>query len=275
MPGEDLEDALVAARELQTLGEGVILTYLGENLASTEDTDRVAERYLEAVDRIEAAGLGGHISVKPTQLGIDIAPRLAESHLLRLVDRAGAAGVVVWIDMERSAYVDRTLDLFRAARARSPQVGVALQAYLRRTPGDLTALLALGPKVRVVKGAYLEPASLAYPGKADVDRQFFDLATRLIGEEGQGAGAHVHVATHDAALIDRIEAWALAHGAPATGYEYAMLYGIQRRLQARLAAAGRPPRVLISYGENWFPWYMRRLAERPANVWFAVKGGSM
>ncbi len=275
MPGEALDDAIGAARELQGLGAGVILTYLGENLASAGDTERVTASYLEAIDRILASGLDGHVSVKPTQLGVDIDPRLAEAQLLRLVDRAGASGVIVWIDMERSTYVDRTLELFRAARARSPRVGVALQAYLRRTPDDLTALLPLGPNVRVVKGAYLEPASLAYPRKADVDRQFFDLATRLLGEDGERAGARVHVATHDAALIGRIEAWAAARRVPEARYEYAMLYGIQRRLQARLTAARRPLRVLISYGEDWFPWYMRRLAERPANLWFAVKGGSM
>jgi proline dehydrogenase len=173
--------------------------------------------------------------------------------------------------MESSPYVDPTLDLFRRARAVSPRVGIALQAYLYRTAADIESLVPLGAAIRLVKGAYLEPPSVAYPKKADVDENFYKLACRLLADDAQGAGGLLHIATHDPRLADRLVAFIDAHHVPRTAYEYAMLYGIQRPLQQRLVAAGRPLRVLIAYGDYWFPWYMRRLAERPANVWFVVK----
>jgi proline dehydrogenase len=177
----------------------------------------------------------------------------------------------VWIDMESSPYVDPTLDLFRRARALSPRVGLALQAYLYRTAKDVESLVPLGSAIRLVKGAYLEPPSVAYPKKADVDQNFYALACRLLAEDAQRAGGLLHIATHDPRLADRLATFIDEHRVPKSAYEYAMLYGIQRPLQQRLVAAGRPLRVLIAYGEYWFAWYMRRLAERPANVWFVVK----
>jgi proline dehydrogenase len=165
--------------------------------------------------------------------------------------------------------VDRTLDLFRRLRARSPRVGVALQAYLYRTAADLESLLPLGPAARIVKGAYLEPASIAFPKKRDVDENFFKLATTML-TAGQAPGTLLHVATHDSALVARVEAFVSRQKTEAA-YEYAMLYGIQRPLQRRVAASGRALNVLIAYGEYWFPWYMRRLAERPANLGFVVR----
>ncbi len=273
MPGERLEDALAAARELRGARIGAILTFLGENLAHPDDTRRVTRMYLDAMNRAGEAGLGAHLSVKPTQLGLDIDPELCAANLLCLLERADQTQTVVWIDMESSSYVDLTLELYARARRHSSNVGVALQAYLYRTPKDLTALLTMAPRVRLVKGAYLEPPSIAWPRKADVDRQFFELATRLLGEEGRRAGATVHVATHDTSLVDRLDVWADGAGVDRSSFAHAMLYGVQRRLQTRLAAEGRPVFVLISYGDNWFPWYMRRLAERPANLWFVVKGG--
>jgi proline dehydrogenase len=271
MPGERLEDAMAASAAQQQLGVGTILTKLGENVTGLEEAEEVTRDYLDVLDKVQATDLRAHISVKPTQLGLDLDKELCFENLLRLVDRAEARDNFVWIDMESSPYVDPTLDLFRRARARSPRVGIALQAYLYRTAQDVESLVPLGSAIRLVKGAYLEPASVAYPKKADVDENFYRLACRLLADDAQRAGGLLHIATHDARLADRLAAFIDDHRVPTSAYEYAMLYGIQRPLQQRLVAAGRPLRVLIAYGEYWFPWYMRRLAERPANVWFVVK----
>jgi proline dehydrogenase len=209
--------------------------------------------------------------VKPTQLGLDLDKELCYRNLQRLVDRAAERNNFVWIDMESSPYVDPTLELFRRARARSPRVGVAVQAYLYRTAADIETLIPLGSAIRLVKGAYLEPPAIAFPKKADVDENFYKLATRLLADDAQRPGGLLHIATHDPRLCDRLSAFIDERRVPKPAYEYAMLYGIQRPLQQRLVASGRPLRVLIAYGEYWFPWYMRRLAERPANVWFVVK----
>ena len=271
MPGERLEDAMSAAAAQQRQGIGTIFTRLGENITRVEEAEEVTAHYLDVLDRVRTADLRAQISVKPTQLGLDLDRELCFRHLQRLVERAGQRDNFVWIDMESSPYVDPTLDLFRRARAGSSRVGVALQAYLYRTAKDVESLVPLGSAIRLVKGAYLEPPSLAYPKKADVDENFYRLGCRLLREDAQRAGGLLHIATHDATLVDRLDAYVEAQRAPASPYEYAMLYGIQRPLQERLVRSGRPLRVLIAYGEYWFPWYMRRLAERPANVWFVVK----
>jgi proline dehydrogenase len=271
MPGERLEDAMSAAATQQGLGIGTIFTKLGENLTRVDEAEEVTRHYLEMIDKVTGAGLNAQISVKPTQLGLDLDKELCGRNLQRLVDRASERGNFVWVDMESSPYVDPTLDLFRRARARSPLVGIALQAYLYRTAKDIESLVPLGSAIRLVKGAYLEPASVAFPKKADVDANFYALSCRLLAEDAQKAGGLLHIATHDPRLVERLSALVDERRVPSTAYEYAMLYGIQRPLQQRLAAAGRPLRVLIAYGEYWFPWYMRRLAERPANVWFVAK----
>jgi proline dehydrogenase len=271
MPGERFEDAMAAAARQQTQGITTIFTKLGENLTRVEDAEEVTLHYLDALDRIQAAGLDAHISVKPTQLGLDLDKELCYRNLQRLVDRAAERKNFVWIDMESSPYVDPTLELFRRTRVRSPRIGIALQAYLYRTEKDIESLVPLGSAIRLVKGAYLEAAEVAFPKKADVDESFYTLACRLLREDARRAGGLLHIATHDARLADRLAAFIDEHGIPKSAYEYAMLYGIQRSLQQRLVQAGRPLRVLVAYGEYWFPWYMRRLAERPANVWFVVK----
>jgi proline dehydrogenase len=271
MPGERLEDAMRAAAAQSASGISSLLTMLGENLEDADDAETVTRHYLDALDAIAAAGLNAQISVKPTQLGLDIGPDLCLANLHRLVDRADRLGNFVWIDMESSPFVDRTLDLFRRARARSPRVGVALQAYLHRTEADLESLLPLGPSLRIVKGAYLEPASIAVPGKADVDERFYALVTRMLRDDAVARKAMVQIATHDERLVQRLQAVIDERKPPATAYEFAMLFGIGRPLQAKIAASGRPLRVLISYGDHWFPWYMRRLAERPANIWFVAR----
>jgi proline dehydrogenase len=223
------------------------------------------------LDCVQQAGLRAEISVKPTQLGLDLDRAMCTRHLQRLIDRATERDNFVWIDMESSPYVDPTIELFRQARERSPRVGIALQAYLFRTEEDIAALLPLGCAVRLVKGAYLEPPSIAYPKKADVDENFYRLACRLLSDDAQRAGCRLHIATHDPRLVDRLKTYIWQYKVPKTAYEYAMLYGIQRPLQQRLVQGGEPLRVLIAYGEYWFPWYMRRLAERPANVGFVIK----
>lgn len=270
MPGEQLDDALAAAAAQQQERIGSILTHLGENVTTPAEAEAVTEHYLELLERTNAAGLDAHISIKPTQLGLDQDAALCRRNLQRLVARATTLQTLVWIDMENARYVDRTLDLFQRVRSGSALVGIALQAYLYRTAADLDALLPLGAAVRLVKGAYLERPDVAYPRKADVDDNYYRLAARAMREHTR-VGALLHLATHDAALVDRLAAHAEAGGVPRSYYEYAMLYGIQQPLQRRLAAAGERVRVLISYGEHWFPWYMRRLAERPANLWFVAR----
>ena len=271
MPGERLDDALAAARELRGRGVSTILTHLGENLSDAAEADRVTRHYLDVLERVRAEGLDAEISVKPTQLGLDLDRERCRENLLRLVEAARGAGNFVWIDMESSAYVDVTLDLYRAARARAPQVGVCLQSYLRRTAADLESLLPLEPSIRLVKGAYNEPAEVAFPSKRDVDENFFMLAARFLSATARSTAALLGIATHDVRLIERLQRFIATADIAARSYEFEMLYGIQRTLQQRLVGEGRRLRVLISYGEYWFPWYMRRLAERPANVLFVVK----
>jgi len=271
MPGERVEDAMAAASQQQAHGIGTIFTKLGENLTRAEEAEDVTTHYLEVIEGIRTAGLRAHISVKPTQLGLDLDKELCFRNLQRLVDRAAERDTFVWIDMESSPYVDPTLDLFRRTRARSSRVGIALQAYLYRTEADVESLVPLGSAIRLVKGAYLEAPSIAYPKKADVDENFYKLSCRLLQDDARRAGGLLHIATHDPRLVDRLGTYIWQQQVPPSAYEYAMLYGIQRPLQDRIVRAGRPLRVLIAYGEYWFPWYMRRLAERPANVWFVVK----
>jgi proline dehydrogenase len=271
MPGEEIDDALRAAAALKGEGLTTILTKLGENLTGVEEAEQVTRHYLDVFDRVAAAGLDAHVSVKPTQLGLDLDRELCQQNLERLLERAEARDNFLWIDMESSPYVDPTIELYRRARGRSSRVGLAVQSYLYRSAKDIEDLIALGPAIRMVKGAYLEPPDLAYPKKSDVDESFYRLCTRLMGADARQSGTLLHIGTHDPALIDRLLRYIEEHRVPRSAYEFAMLYGIQRGQQQRLARAGQPTRVLISYGEYWFPWYMRRLAERPANVWFVVR----
>jgi len=271
MPGERLDDALGAARELRARRMGVIVTELGENLTTPDDARAVAARYAAAIERIASEGLDAYVSIKPTQLGLDLDRTLCEALVVRLADLAAASGRSLWIDMESSRYVDDTLALVTAVRQRALPVGVAIQAYLYRSAADVDTLAPAGVSIRLVKGAYLEPPSVAMPRKRDVDDNYFGLATRLLTSAARTGGPTIHLATHDRLLIERLEAFIRTERIPDSVYEYAMLYGIQTSLQQRLAAEGRRVRVLISYGANWFPWYMRRLAERPANVWFVAR----
>ena len=271
MPGETMQEALEACRQQQQKHRtGTILTHLGENLSSLAEAAEVTGHYLELIDRVAAAGLDAQVSVKLTQLGLDLGLDACGRNLTELIARAESHGNMVWIDMESTKYVDPTLEIFRRARASSTKVGVCLQAYLRRTKDDLEALLPLAPAIRLVKGAYREPPELAFPDKADVDESYYQLAVRML-QPDVPAGTFLGVGTHDERLIGRIRNALAQRSATGVGCEFEMLYGIQRPLQARLVAEHQPLRVLVSYGEFWFPWYMRRLAERPANVLFVLK----
>jgi proline dehydrogenase len=270
IPGETLEAALQAGLILQHQGIGTVFTYLGENVTDTREAEAVAAHYVEVLTRIRDWPQPAEISVKLTQLGLDVDPELCSANLWRLL-KAAAPHQTVWIDMESSPYVDTTLEIYRRARAAYPNVGVCLQAYLRRTERDLLSLLPLGPAIRLVKGAYREPPELAFPRKRDVDANFFALARRLLSEEARRNGVRAAMATHDRRLIRRIAEFAAASGIPPAETEFQMLYGIQRDEQRRLAREGYRMLVLISYGSFWFPWFMRRLAERPANLFFLVR----
>lgn len=271
MPGEDLESGIAAARALQAKGVGAVLTYLGENLQKPEEAEQVTRHYLEVLARAKRASLDAEVSIKLTQLGLDLGRAACEASLASLIERAQANGTWIWIDMESSAYTDATLDIYRRARARFQNVGVCVQAYLHRTARDLDTLIPLGGGLRLVKGAYREPPDKAFPKKSDVDANYLVLAERLLGKEARKAGVRAIFGTHDSALIRRIEEVARRAALPPRELEFQMLYGIKRDEQARLAAQGNRFRVLISYGDAWFPWYMRRLAERPANVLFVLR----
>lgn len=271
MPGETLDEALAAATALQTAGMGVILTHLGENVVQRPEAEAVVQDYFGLLERLRTTDLDAEVSVKLTQLGLDLSPDLAYEHLVRIAERTRQHGSRLWIDMESSAYTEATLAIYRRARAASIEIGIALQSYLRRTRADLEELIPLGAAVRLVKGAYDEPATLAFRHKHEVDQCFYDLAVRLLQPDARQAGAWLTVGTHDPVLIRRVEAAAQAAGCPRDGHEYALLYGIGRSEQERLTRRGYRVRVLISYGAYWFPWYMRRLAERPANVLFVLR----
>ncbi len=271
MPGETLDEALAAARELQTRGLASITTWLGENVEDESRAAGVAAHYVGALDRIADSAVDAEISVKLTHLGLDLGEEVARRNVTMIARAAQQAGRRVWIDMEGSAYTEATLGLYRKLAPAYRCLGVCLQAYLRRTPADLESLLPLKPAIRLVKGAYREPPALAFPRKADVDEAWMRLAVRLLGASSGDAGVWTVFGTHDPRLIRKVEDHAAARRIARDRFEFDLLYGIRRDEQERLARAGYRVRVLISYGSYWYPWYMRRLAERPANLWFVAR----
>ena len=270
MPGEDVGAALDASEVLASERLGAVITQLGENLSSLADAAAVRDHYLAVLETIQARNLATVISVKPTQLGLDMSAEECFTSIDTLTARAGAMGHMLWIDMEDSSYVDRTLELYRRLKAKHQNVGVCLQAYLRRTPADLDQLMPLKPAIRLVKGAYAEAPHVAFPVKRDVDLAYYALSETLLSAAAKDAAFPVF-GTHDRGLIDRIAARAQQLGVKSGGFEIHMLFGIREADQRALAAAGYSVRCLISYGNAWFAWYMRRLAERPANVLFVLR----
>jgi proline dehydrogenase len=272
MPGTTAEAALDATATFRTAGISTVLTRLGENLTELRAADDVFDHYASLIQMISARGADAQISVKLTQLGLDISESAALEHVRKLATLAAPAGNVVWIDMEDSSYVDRTLDLFHAALDNHTNIGLCVQSYLFRSEKDLERILERTAAVRLVKGAYNEPATVAWPAKKDVDENYFRLGRMMLAaSRSTPPGPPPAFGTHDATLVQRLARTAEADAIPPSAYEIQMLYGIQSGDQRRLAAAGHRVRVLISYGEDWFPWYVRRLAERPANVWFVVR----
>jgi len=270
MPGESMGDALAAAGPLQAAGIGTIYTRLGENLTEPAAAEVVANHYLALMDRIAELGIDGEISVKPTQLGLDLDADATFGHLAALATRAAEVRSFVWIDMEGSAYAEATIALYERVRGIHLNTGICLQAYLRRTAADVERLLPLDPAIRLVKGAYDEPAAIAFRHRRDVDANYLAVAAHLL-RQTRSRPVRVGLGTHDVGLIERIAEHVAPSGVARDAFQVEMLYGIRARDQFRLARDGYRVQTLIAYGDYWYPWYMRRLAERPANVLFALR----
>jgi proline dehydrogenase len=261
MPGERLEDAMAAAGELGLQGVPTAFTALGENVTTADEARAVFEHYRAAYDAIAAARLDAELSVKPTHLGLDVDRSLAAEHLDALAAKAAEGSTWLWLDMESSRYVDPTVGLYRELRGAHPNTGICLQAYLRRTADDIETLLPVDPSVRLVKGAYKEPETLVVGGRALIDESYRALAVRML--ERRGSNGRIVLGTHDLDLVTRIERDASVRGMGRETFEIEMLFGIRAADQIRLADEGYRVRTLIAYGTYWYPWFMRRIAERP------------
>lgn len=270
MPGETLADALVAADRLAAEGNGIVFTRLGENLTAIGEADTVAAHYHEVLEQAALRARPIEISVKLTQLGFDIDEEVAFRHSLELARHAARIGSFFWVDMEGSAYAERTIVFYERLHAEEPRTGICLQAYLRRTAADIARLLPGRPAIRLVKGAYDEPAAIAFRSRAEVDASWLGLALLLAQAAGRGE-CRVALGTHDAELVRQLELLVATQGIGRERLEVHMLYGIRADALARLRADGYPAFTLVAYGSSWYPWYVRRLAERPANVLFALR----
>jgi proline dehydrogenase len=266
VPGESLDDAIVAARACNQAGMTVSLDLLGENVSTEADAHRARDTYLGIFDRIAQEKLDANVSLKPTQLGLDLGDAICQQMIEAIVERAASYGNFVRVDMEGSPYTQRTIDLVKRIRAKHSAVGVVVQSYLYRTEEDVKGLLAAGCRIRLCKGAYKEPASIAYPKKADVDANYIRVMKLLLP-----SGIYHGIATHDPKMIEATKQFAAEKGIAKDKFEFQMLYGIRTDLQQRLAREGYRMRVYIPYGTEWFPYFMRRLAERPANVLFFLR----
>jgi len=271
MPGEDADSALAAGSQFQIEGIGTLYTRLGENLTRIDEADEVAAHYVGVLDQIRARRLDGEISVKLTQLGFDLDVERTFEHASALAAQAAEHGKSFWIDMEGSAYTEATLSFYERMKTAHPNTAICLQAYLKRTASDIQRLLPLQPEIRLVKGAYAEPASIAYQARRDVDANYLALSVALLEAVRAGGRVRIALGTHDVGLIEQVAEHAAAMGLPKTAFEVQMLYGIRSDQQRRLNREGFRVNALIAYGEAWYPWYMRRLAERPANVLFALR----
>ena len=264
--GETLEEALSAGRRLKAEGLTATLDHLGESVTNLSEAAEARDVYLATLEAIQGSGLEGNVSLKLTQFGLDLSAPECAANVGRLVQRAAELGGFVRIDMESSSYTDRTIELTEDLFARYGSVGTVIQAYLYRSKGDIERLCRKKIRVRLCKGAYLEPAGVAFPKKADVDRNYVELMKLLLDQ-----GTYPGLATHDENMIAATKAYATARGVSKDAFEFQMLYGIRRDLQKQLVADGYRVRLYVPFGKAWYPYYMRRLAERPANVFFILR----
>jgi proline dehydrogenase len=268
--GEKLEEALAASLELSKLGRTINLNRLGENVSSREEAQDSRDTYLRMLRELAAAKLDGIIAIKPTQLGLDLDRALCQGYCDQIAETAQSLGRIVEMDMEGTAYTDSTLDIYEATARRFPGTGIAIQAYLFRSEKDLDRLYLLKPKIRLVKGAYREPPNLAMQKKSEVDANFRRLIDVLLDRAAEGR-CTVAFGTHDPFMVDHAKQGVAARKISRDKYEFQMLYGIRRDLQEQLHNEGHPMRVYIPFGTEWVPYFMRRLSERPANVWFVLR----
>ncbi len=264
--GESLGEALAASAELGRAGRRVSLNHLGENVRTAEEAERARDSYIGMVRELDAAGLDGDVSIKLTQLGLDLDRNLCRSLAMEIAAVAAGLGRTIEVDMEGAAYIDATLDIFEALRQRFDNVGLAIQAYLFRSEKDIERLAPLRPKIRLVKGAYREPAKLAIQKKSDVNANYRFLLDRLL--DGRFFPA---IATHDPAMLDYARQQLAARGFTDSQYEFQMIFGVRRDLQQQLREQGHPLRIYVPFGTEWCPYFMRRLSERPANCWFVLR----
>jgi proline dehydrogenase len=264
--GENIDDAIEAIRDLNARGISASFDHLGESTVSETEAEADVREYLRALERIEATGVNSNVSVKLTQLGLDIDEAYCLASARRIVELAKLHNNFVRIDMEDSSKTDATLRIFKVLFNEFGNVGIVLQSYLYRTERDLADILAMGAKIRLCKGAYNEPPEAAFPDKRDVDANFVKLMQTMLK-----SGIYHGIATHDEKMIAATIDFVAREGVSKDDFEFQMLYGVRRDLQLKLAGDGYRMRVYVPYGEYWYPYFMRRLAERPANVWFVLK----
>lgn len=262
--GDTLDDAIRAASSLNAQGLRVSLDLLGEEVHDRGSAIQATDEYLESLHRLADEGLDANISIKPTQLGLAIDDGIALESIGRLAEGANETGTTVTIDMEDSRYTEATVTLYEKAQAEHGNIGIAIQAYLHRTPDDVERLIPLEGHIRICKGAYVEPSEIAHQSKEEVDAAYIDLLRLLMGSER----VRPAVATHDSALVDLARRLSQDRE---NYFEFQMLYGVRSDLQRQLAGEGFPVRVYLPYGSQWYPYLTRRLAERPANVWFFLR----
>ena len=270
--GETLDDALAAIKKLNAQGLDVTLDYLGESVESEQDAARAVEQYLLTLDAIHTHNVRATVSLKLTQLGLNISEGICISNMRQILEKAATIGNHVTIDMESTEYTDRTLRVFRTLREGYgfTNLGTVIQAYLYRSTDDMDALHQEGAFVRLCKGAYKEPPDRAFPEKADVDTNFVNIMKAYVSNSAAETGAYLGIASHDARIIDTMRDYATTAPIPNDRFEFQMLYGIRTDLQNELAQQGYTMRVYVPFGTQWYPYFMRRLAERPANLWFFI-----
>lgn len=264
--GETLNDAVEAARAVNKMGMTATLDYLGENVSTTADAQKARDAYLKIFDRISLEKLNANVSCKLTHLGLDLSPEFCEGMVLSIAERALSYESFLRIDMESSVYTQRTVELVKRVRAQSPAIGAVIQSCLYRSEPDIQDLLSYGCRIRLCKGAYKEPAEVAFPSKSDVDANYVKLMRMLLS-----SGFYHGIATHDPRMIAETIRWAAEKKIAKEDFEFQMLYGVRTDLQRQLVKDGFNLRIYIPYGRDWFPYFMRRLAERPANLAFFVR----